>query len=142
MTITGGVIENGTATTGELDNLKLMVKELYNGDNVYVSSAKATVSGGEITDNDGGNALLVFTAKDGIVGELNLSLAENAALAEMLSGKVYLVSGTVLNADTGSVNTDGDGDQIWVAAAAPVRSLRAVAPAPAVRSLKVKRIAK
>ena len=40
-----------------------MVKESYDGDNIYITSATATISGGMIRDNDGGNAPTVGNRK-------------------------------------------------------------------------------
>ena len=58
-TISGGVIENGTATTGKIDRTSNDTG--YNGDNFYINSAVLKITGGMITDNDGGYAVVAYT---------------------------------------------------------------------------------
>ena len=136
-TMEGGTICNGTSS-GNLDAVKSMIKAAYDGDNIFATSATVNISGGVITDDDGGNAILAFTSKADRPAVINLTAADK----EAFDGKIYLVVGAQLNVEGGSLQTDSDGDQIWVAAAAPVRSTRTVAPAAVVRSLKAKRITK
>lgn len=118
LSVTGGTIENGTATTGKIDRTD-MVKPAYDGDNIYVNSAVLNIVGGVISDDDGGNAVLGYThpnsVKDGKTfgTVVNLELADKADLADMLDGKIYLISGATLNADIGGTATDADGDMIW-----------------------------
>ncbi len=107
----GGVIENGTATIGTIDGKA--AKGTYNGDNVYLNSALMNVSGGMITDDNGGNAILAFALDDARPATVTLTLAGKTDLAEALSGKIYAISGATISSDLGETESDADGDLIW-----------------------------
>ena len=106
----GGVIENGTATTGKIDGTA--AKGTYNGDNIYINSAIMNITGGSIRENDG-NAILLFALDDARPAGVNLTLTGNADLATALDGKVYAISGAAITNDLGTTEADADGDLIW-----------------------------
>ena len=105
----GGIIENGTATTGTIDGKA--AKGTYNGDGVYLNSALMNISGGMITDD--GNAILAFALDDDRPASIALTLTGKTELAEALSGKIYAISGATITADLGETEADADGDLIW-----------------------------
>jgi len=130
-TVSGGTIENGTATTGKIDRTENDLG--YDGDNIYVNSAVLNISGGMITDDDGGNAALAFThpnsVKDGkqFGAVINLTLTDKADLAAALDGKIYLVSGAQISFDIGGT-ADNSGDLIWYKEAPSVEPSETTAP--------------
>ncbi len=107
----GGVIENGTASTGVIDGTA--AKGTYNADNVYINSALMNITGGMICDDNGGNAVLAFALDDARPASVALTLTGNVDLAESLDGKVYAISGATLEFDIGEAQIDADGDRIW-----------------------------
>jgi len=119
LTISGGTIENGAIQDGtKKDDSTIVAGSIdgtgtYNGENIYANSAVVAVSGGNITDNDGGNAILAFTKLASSPATVKLSLATNDETAAQLDGKIYLVTGAVINTDRGTTVSNENGDQIW-----------------------------
>lgn len=119
LTISSGTIENGTIADGiKKDGSTIVAGSIdgtgtYNGENIYSNSAVVAVSGGRITDNDGGNAILAFTKLASSPATVQLSLATNDETAADLDGKIYLVTGAVINTDRGTTVSNESGDQIW-----------------------------
>ncbi len=119
--ISGGTIKDGTATTGKLDRT---TNDLgYDGANIYVNSASLTVSGGMISDNNGGNAIMAYSHGGTLSKEepwgvvINLNITEGSDLANALSGKVHLVNDGELNAPFGEILYNEAGERVWNATA-------------------------
>ena len=110
--ISGGTIKDGTATTGAIDNPKAV--QAYDGENIYLNCGELNISGGSFSDNDGGNAVLAYTATESIPAIVNLTVANNAALAAQLDGKIYLIKDAKWTSDLGGIFLDETtGDRIW-----------------------------
>jgi len=107
----GGTIQNGTATTGTIAGTA--AKTSYNADNVYANAVIMEVTGGRITDDNGGNAILAATWDTDHVAEVILRLEENSELASDLNGKVVAISGATVGYNIGETVLDDDLDAIW-----------------------------